>query len=336
MKAILLNRHATIEEHPLEICDIPRPNPCEDEMLIRISACGLCHTDLDEIEGRLEPAMMPVVPGHQVVGRVEQPATAAPRFQAGDRVGVTWLYSSCGTCEFCTSGRENLCSAAKWTGKDANGGYAEYMVVPEHFAHPLPSGLSDVQIAPLLCAGVIGYRTVHLANIENGQKIGLFGFGASAHIVIQVVRHLYPDSSVFVFTRSRSHQNLALDLGAEWAGSPNQTPPARIHRAMDFTPVGQTVPVALSVLEKGGRLVINAIRKITSIPEFDYAERLWGEREIKSVANVTRADAEQFLPLAARIPIRPTVETFAFQVVNDALMKLKHSQVCGAAVLCVD
>ncbi len=333
MKAILLRAHGPIEDEPLELAELEDPIPDGKQILIRISVCGLCHTDLDEIEGRLEPKVMPIVLGHQIVGTVAGRGADARRFQTGQRVGVTWFYSSCGLCSFCQSGRENLCAKALWTGKDVNGGYAEYMIVPEDSAHVLPDSVPDVQAAPLLCAGVIGYRTVRLAEITNGQTVGLFGFGASAHIVIQVVRYLYPDSPVFVFTRSGDHQHLARYLGAAWVGLPDDRPPVEISRAMDFTPAGRSVPTALEVMERGGRLVINAIRKTTPVPELDYARHLWHEREIKSVANVTRRDAEEFLALAGSIPIRPEVRQFAFEQVNEALVLLKQSRINGAAVL---
>ena len=327
------NEQPPIEEKPLELVDMPIPTPTENQILAKVSVCGLCHTDLDEIEGRLPPSKLPIVPGHQVVATVADKGRAVSKFKVGDRVGITWLYSSCGSCSFCRSGNENLCDKAEWTGKDADGGYAEYMVIGQDFAYPLPAEFSDSCAAPLLCAGVIGYRTVKLAEITDGQTVGLFGFGASAHIVIQIIKYKYPNSSVFVFTRSREHRQLAQKLGADWTGSPQQQPPAKLHRALDFTPVGESVRSALAVLDKGGRLVINAIRKQTLVPTLDYAEHLWLEKEIKSVANVTRQDAEQFLPLAAQIPIIPQVEEFELSRANEALILLKHSKLRAAAVL---
>lgn len=333
MKAIALGRIAPIEEAPLTEMELPTPVPNNDEVLVKVSVCGLCHTDLDEIEGRLVPSTLPVVPGHQVVGTVVQQGPAAAVHEIGARVGVTWLYSSCGTCPFCQSGRENLCDRARWTGKDANGGYAEYMVVRQDFAHPIPPAFSDVQAAPLLCAGVIGYRAIRLAEISDGQTIGLFGFGASAHIVIQLLRHRFPSSDVFVFTRADEHKALARRLGAAWTGSAADEPPGRLDRAIDFTPVGETVRQALSVLNKGGRLVINAIRKVTPVPELIYDRHLWDEKEIKSVANVTRDDAREFLSLATAIPLHPTVEEIAPKDINETLLRLKLGNVRAAAAI---
>lgn len=333
MRAILLPRTAPIEEAPLVEAELPTPTPKNDEVLVKVSVCGLCHTDLDEIEGRLAPPQLPVVLGHQVVGTVAEKGKAATRHCIGDRVGITWLYATCGQCPFCRTDRENLCEQARWTGLDANGGYAEYMVVREDFAHPIPSTFSDTQAAPLLCAGVIGYRAVRLSNIADGQTVGLFGFGASAHIVIQILRHKFPQCAVFVFTRGSEHKALARRLGAAWTGSPDDVPPARIDRAIDFTPVGEAVRNALAVLNRGGRLVINAIRKTTPIPPLAYDECLWHEKEIKSVANVTRQDVRELLPLAARIPIRPGVTPFEPRQVNDALCLLKQGSIEAAAVL---
>ncbi len=333
MKAIVLPQTAPIEDQPLIETELPTPTPENDEILVKVSVCGLCHTDLDEIEGRLRPGMLPVVLGHQVVGTVEQKGPGATRHEIGSRVGVTWLYSSCGACRFCKTGRENLCDQARWTGKDANGGYAEYMVVGQDFAYPIPPAFSDLQAAPLLCAGVIGYRAIRLSDTSDGQTVGLFGFGASAHIVIQLIRHQFPNSDVFVFTRGDAHKELARELGAAWAGSATEEPPARLDRAIDFTPVGETVRQALSVLNKGGRVVINAIRKVSPVPELVYDRYLWDEKEIKSVANVTRRDATEFLPLAAEIPLRPTVEEVAPETVNQTLLRLKEGKLKAAAAL---
>jgi len=333
MKAIVLAKQSPIEEKPLELADLPIPTPANNQILIKVSACGLCHTDLDEIEGRLKPIRLPIVLGHQVVGTVTDKGKAVTKFEIEDRVGITWLYSSCGKCNFCRRGEENLCDQAKWTGKDVNGGYAEYMVISEDFAYSLPEKFSDSQAAPLLCAGVIGYRAVKLAKITDGQIIGLFGFGASAHIVIQIIKHKFPTSPVFVFTRSAEHRELAKSLGAAWTGLPAGQPPAKISRAIDFTPVGESIRSALLVMDKGSRLVINAIRKITPVPQLDYAKHLWLEKEIKSVANVTRRDAGEFLPLAAQIPIVPQVEEFELARANEALISLKQSKILASAVL---
>ena len=333
MKAMVLKKPSVVEEKPLELTDLPIPEPADNQILVKVLVCGACHTDLDEVEGRLMPSTLPIVPGHQVVGTVAQKGKAVTKFETGDRVGITWLYSACGNCSFCQVGNENLCEQAKWTGKDANGGYAEYMVVCEDYAYLLPEVFSDSQAAPLLCAGVIGYRTVRLAEIIDGQVIGLYGFGASAHIVIQVIKCKFPNSPVFVFTKTAEHAQLAKKLGAAWTGRSGDKPPEKLNKAMDFTPVGECVRDALGVLDRGGRLVINAIRKETRVPALDYAEYLWLEKEIKSVANVTRADAEEFLPLAAQIPIVPTVEEFALEQANEVLLSIKHSKVRAAAVL---
>ncbi len=333
MKAMILTRSAPIEDKPLSMVDLPTPEPQDNQILIKVSVCGACHTDLDEAEGRLKPARYPMVPGHQVVGIVAEKGKAVTKFNLGDRVGVTWLYWACGKCKFCQTGQENLCNDAKWTGKDANGGYAEYMVISEDFAYNIPERFSDAEAAPLLCAGVIGYRTLRLAEITDGQTIGLFGFGASAHIVIQIIRHKFPNSPVFVFTKTAEHTRLAESLGAVWTGRSGDRPPAKLNKVMDFTPVGECVRDALAVLDRGGRLVINAIRKETAVPALDYAEYLWLEREIKSVANVTRRDAEEFLPLAVQIPIVPTIEEFPLARANDVLLAIKHSKLRAAGVL---
>lgn len=333
MKSMLLTKTGPIENSYLELADIPEPQPNDKEILVKVSVCGACHTDLDEAEGRLVPSQMPIVPGHQVVGMVAKKGDKVSRFNIGDRVGITWLYWACGECEFCRSGQENLCANAKWTGKDANGGYAEYMTIEEDFAHPLPEQFTNEQAAPLLCAGVIGYRTLRLADVQDGQTIGLYGFGACAHILIQVIKHQFPNSPIYVFTKTEHHGQLAKKLGADWTGLSGDIPPKRVQKAMDFTPVGECVRDALAVLERGGRLIINAIRKETSVPALQYDTYLWHEKEIKSVANVTKADAEQFLPIAAAIGIKPTIEEFPLEAANDVLVKIKHSQLKAAAVL---
>jgi propanol-preferring alcohol dehydrogenase len=333
MKAMVINGISPIEANPLEVADLPIPSPGDKQILVKISVCGICHTDLDEIEGRLKPAKLPIVPGHQVVGIVADIGKAVTKFNIGDRIGITWLYSSCGRCNFCQRGNENLCDRAAWTGKDVNGGYTEYMVITEDYAHRIPERFSDTQAAPLLCAGVIGYRTLRLAEITDGQTIGLFGFGACAHIVIQIIKYKFPNSAVFVFTKAAEHAELAKSLGAVWTGRSGDRPPAKLDRVLDFTPAGECVRDALEVLNKGGRLIINAIRKETAVPKLDYTEHLWLEKEIKSVANVTRKDAEEFLPLAAQIPIVPTIEEFPLARANEALSRLKHSKLRAAAVL---
>jgi propanol-preferring alcohol dehydrogenase len=328
MKAMVLKKPG----QPLTLEELPVPKPKDNEILIKVSVCGACHTDLDEAEGRL-PTKLPVVPGHQVVGIVSQSGKQVKKYKVGDRVGATWLYSSCGNCAFCKTGMENLCENAKWTGKDADGGYAEYMVIGEDYAYPIPKQFTDSQAAPLLCAGVIGYRTFRLAEIKKGETIGLYGFGASAHIVIQIIKHKFPDNPVYAFTKTGGHAELAKSLGATWMGLSGQTPPVKLDKIMDFTPVGECVRDALKNLNRGGRLVINAIRKETPIPAMDYAEYLWLEKEIKSVANVTRRDAEEFLPLAAQIPIVPTIEEFPLEQANEVLLRIKQSKLKAAGVL---
>ena len=333
MKAMILDRPAPIESSVLKLADLPTPTPGDREILVKVSVCGACHTDLDEVEGRLTPTKSPIVPGHQAVGTVVGKGKAVTKFSLGDRVGITWLFSSCGQCKFCRTGSENLCEQAKWTGKDANGGYAEFTVIGQDFAYPIPGRFSDSQAAPLLCAGVIGYRTLRLADITDGQRIGLFGFGASAHIVIQIIKHRFPNSSVFVFTKTAQHAELARSLGAVWTGFSGDRPGVKLDKIIDFTPAGECVRDALGVLERGGRLVINAIRKETPVPPLDYARYLWLEKEIKSVANVTRKDAQEFLPLAAEIPIVPTVEEFPLEQANEVLCSIKSSRLRAAAVL---
>jgi len=333
MRAIILDKQSPIEEKPLKAADLPIPTPDDNQILVKVSVCGACHTDLDEAEGRLKPTKSPIVPGHQVVGKVAEKGKDVTKFKIGDRVGITWLYSACGKCDFCETGNENLCNQAKWTGKDANGGYAEFTVIGEDFAYHIPKEFSDSQAAPLLCAGVIGYRTLRLADVIDGQKIGLFGFGASAHIVIQIIKYKFPHSPVYAFTKTAGHAELAKSLGAVWTGRSGDRPPEKLNKIMDFTPVGECVRDALSVLERGGRLIINAIRKETPVPPLEYEKYLWLEKEIKSVANVTRRDAEEFLPLAAQIPITPTIEEFPLSQANEVLRSIKHSRLRAAAVL---
>ena len=327
------NLHLPLKKEPLDFVDLPVPAPGPKEVLLEISACGVCHTEIDEIEGRLMPPRFPVIPGHEIVGRVRSLGTGADRWMPGDRLGVAWIHSSCGLCRFCQRGNENLCDQFKATGLDANGGYARYTVVPQDFAYPIPAKFADSQAAPLLCAGVIGYRALRLSGSKHGDALGLYGFGASAHIAVQVAKHW--GITVFVFTREgqRAHQDLARQLGADWVGVTGEEPPRKLRSAIDFTPVGEPVKEALKVLEKGGRVVINAIRKINPIPELDYAKYVWHEREIKSVANVTRKDAMEFLPLAAEIGIKAEVQEFELRDANRALGLLKQGKVHGAAVL---
>jgi propanol-preferring alcohol dehydrogenase len=341
MKAQLLKHTAPIDKMPLEMVEIPIPQPKPGEILVKVSACGVCHTELDEIEGRLPPKL-PVILGHEIIGRVEKLGAGANKFKTGDRVGIAWIHSACGKCQFCRSGRENLCPDFKGTGCQADGGYAQYTVVAEDFAYPIPARFTDSQAAPLLCAGAIGYRALKLTTLQDGQVLGLFGFGASAHIVIQMAKYKYPGGKVFVFTRpgQKEHQALARKLGADWTGATGETPPQKLDCAIDFTPAWGPIVAALRALENGGRLVINAIRKEEtdkdSLLELDYSEHLWCEKEIKSVANITRQDAREFLPLAAEIPIIPEVQEFRLEEANQALVLLKKGKIQGAAVLRID
>lgn len=341
MKAQILKHIAPIGKMPLELVEMPTPPPKPGEILVKVAACGVCHTELDEIEGRLQPKL-PVILGHEIIGRVEKLGQGAKKFSVGDRVGIAWIHSACGKCQFCRSGRENLCPDFQGTGCQADGGYAQYTVVSEDFAYPIPTRFTDSQAAPLLCAGAIGYRALKLTTLEDRQVLGLFGFGASAHIVIQMAKYKYPNGRVFVFTRpgQKEHQTLAKKLGADWTGATGETPPARLNCAIDFTPVWRPIVEALRVLENGGQLVINAIRKEEvdkdALLELDYSTHLWSEKEIKSVANITRQDAKEFLPLAAEIPIIPEVQEFKLEEANKALVLLKQGKIQGAAVLRID
>ena len=322
---------------PLELLDMPVPVPGEGEILLRVSACGICHTELDEIEGRTPPPSFPIVLGHQVVGRVAGMGKKAGRFKIGDRVGVGWIFSACGRCSACLEGNENVCDHFRATGRDANGGYAEFMTVPEDFSYPIPPVFSDAEAAPLLCAGAIGHRSLRLTNLKDGQNLGLTGFGASAHLVLKVVRHRYPHSNVFVFARSEREQGFARELGAVWAGNTEDEPPESLHAVIDTTPAWKPVVEALKNLFPGGRLVINAIRKEEGDKDYllklDYPAHLWLEKEIKSVANVARRDISEFLELAAAIPVRPEVQEFALKDANRALTELKEARIRGAKVL---
>ena len=332
IKAQILNALGPVEDRRLSLVDRPVPEPGAGQILVRVSACGVCHTEIDEIEGRLRPRL-PIVPGHQIVGRVERLGPGASSFRVGDRVGIAWIGWACGQCAACRSEHENLCPNARWTGKDEDGGYAEYVVADAAFAYPIPDAFSDVEAAPLLCAGVIGYRALRLSQLSDGQTLALYGFGASAHIVIQVAKHRFPASKVAVFTRGEAHRALARRLGADWAGGSRETPPWPVDRAIDFTPIGSTIREALGLLAPAGRLVVNAIRKRDPVPELDYAEHVWLEKELTSTANVTRRDAQEFLPLAAEIPIVPEVRTFGLEEANEALVLVKQGKIDAAAVL---
>ncbi len=325
--------------NPLQLATLPDPVPGLGEILVRVAACGVCHTELDEIEGRTPPPRLPIVLGHQVVGRVTALGPGVRVFRIGERVGVAWIYSACGQCEYCRSGQENLCPEFRATGRDANGGYAELMVVPERFAYCIPDVFTDAQAAPLLCAGAIGYRSLRLSGLQDGQNLGLTGFGASAHLVLKMARHRYPSSRVFVFSRTAAEQDFARELGAAWAGDTTDTAPEALHCIIDTTPVWRPIVEALRNLAPSGRLVINAIRKEDHDKEallgLDYPVHLWQEREIKSVANVARADVSEFLALAAEISIVPEVQEYALEDANRALVDLKARRIRGAKVLSV-
>jgi propanol-preferring alcohol dehydrogenase len=339
MKAMLLRRLTDVRDNPqpLSLETIPDPEPAEGEVQVRVSVCAVCHTELDEIEGRTPPPRLPVVPGHQIVGTVSAVGAGVEERTAGERVGVAWVWHTCGRCRYCQSGLENLCPDFMATGRDADGGYAESMTVPADFAIPIPEGLADVQAAPLLCAGAIGYRSLHLAGIADGDRLGLTGFGASAHLVLQLARHQMPETRVHVFARSPEQRAFALELGAAWAGDTQDVPPEPLDAVIDTTPVWMPVVEALKRLAPGGRLVINAIRKEDAdqdrLLELDYAEHLWLEKEVKSVANVTRRDVREFLSVAAEIGIDPQVEEFALADANRALVELRIGGGRGAKVL---
>lgn len=327
MKAAVLHARAPIESNPLRFEDVPTPEPREGEILIRVHACGVCRTDLHVIEGELPVLKSPIIPGHQVVGVVER--SMGSRLQPGDRVGVPWLHSTDGTCEYCRSGKENLCDAATFTGHTVDGGYAEYIVAREDFVYKLPEGFSDLQAAPLLCAGIIGFRCLRISEIENGQTLGFYGFGAAAHVAIQVAR--FWGARVYAFTRDVRHQKLALELGAEWAGAGDAESPAKLNAAIIFAPAGELVPAALRNMKKGGTVVLGGIH-MSPIPSFDY-NLLYQERIIRSVANNTREDGRDFLRIAAEIPIHTTVTSYPLRDANRALNDLKSDRVNGAAIL---
>lgn len=341
MKAMVLNEICDLTQtrEPLQLKEVPKPKPGKNELLVKVNACGVCHTELDEIEGRTPPPIFPMILGHQVVGTVEQ-APSNGAHKPGDRVGIAWIFSSCGMCEYCISGNENLCSEFRATGRDANGGYAEYMTVPEKFAFPIPDIFTDAEAAPLLCAGAIGYRSMALTNLSDGQTLGLTGFGASAHLVLKMVRHKYPNSRVYVFARSEKEREFALELDAVWAGDTEDECPEKLHAIIDTTPVWKPIVEALKNLRPGGRLVINAIRKEdfdkNYLQQLDYPSHLWMEKEIKSVANVARSDVSEFLNLAAEIPIKPEVQLYRLEEANKALLELKERKIRGAKVLVVD
>jgi propanol-preferring alcohol dehydrogenase len=339
MKAAILEKITSLKENkqPLKMVELPKPVFGAGEILVKISACGICHTELDEIEGRTPPARLPVIPGHQAVGIVADRGKLARKFKIGDRVGIGWINYACGWCPACISENENLCSDFRATGRDVHGGYAEYLAIAEGFAFAIPDVFSDVQAAPLLCAGAIGYRSLRLANLADGQRLGLAGFGASAHLVLKMVRYRYPHTKIFVFARNKDEQSFARELGAVWAGDISAESPKKLNAIIDTTPVWKTIVEALKNLEPAGRLIINAIRKEDRdknyLMQLDYGNHLWLEKEIKSVANVTRRDIEEFLTLAALIPIIPEVEEYPLDEANRALVELKEGNIRGAKVL---
>jgi alcohol dehydrogenase, propanol-preferring len=329
MKACLLRTPTRIEQNPLEFTDYPTPAPGRGELLIRIHVCGVCRTDLHVIEGELPRKKMPIIPGHQVVGPVESLGEGAGRIAKGTRVGVAWLHKTDGTCEYCLRGEENLCDAPLFTGYSVDGGYADWIVAPESFVYPIPEGFADEQAAPLLCAGIIGYRCLRMAEVTRGAKLGFYGFGAAAHVAIQVAR--YWGADVFASTRDLRHQKLAMELGAKWAGGTLDGPPEKLDAAIVFAPAGEIVPAALKALRKGGRLILGGIH-MSDIPSFPY-DLLYEERMIRSVANNTRRDGHEFLALAAAIPIHTHVQVFPLSEANRALNALKNDAISGAAVL---
>jgi alcohol dehydrogenase, propanol-preferring len=332
MKACVLPKPAPIEKNPLEYAEVPTPQPAKGEVLVRIHYCGVCRTDLHVIEGELPPRKSPVIPGHQVVGEVEGLGESAHRFRIGARVGVAWLNRTDGVCEYCRSGAENLCDNPAFTGYTVDGGYAEHIVAPEDFVYPLPDAFPSEQAAPLLCAGIIGFRSLRLSGIKPGGRLGFYGFGAAAHVAIQVAR--YWNVEVYACTRDVRHQRLALELGAKWAGGTFAEPPVKLDAAIVFAPAGEIVPAALKALRKGGELVLGGIH-MSPIPSFDY-DLLYQERRIRSVANNTRRDGEDFLRVAAEIPIRSHVQLFSLREANRALNALKNDAIPGAAVLRIE
>ena len=333
MKAMVLSRLVSLdhEDAPLDLIDIPVPEPKSGEVRLKVSTCGVCHTELDEIEGRTAPPKLPVVLGHEVIGHVDKLGENVSKLKEGDRVGVGWIHSSSGEKD------ENISADFQATGRDVNGGYAEYMTVPEDYAYPIPVVFSDAQAAPLLCAGGVGYRALKLTGLQDGERLGLTGFGGSAHLVLQLARHLYPNTDTYVFARDKAACDFALELGAVWAGDTEERAPQPLQAIIDTTPAWKPVVEALANLRVGGRLVINAIRKEENDKDYllslSYHEHLWLEKEIKSVANVTRQDIAEFLPIAAEIPIKPEVQTYPLEEANKALLELKRSPVRGAKVL---
>ncbi len=328
MKAAILNGPKEVRQRPLQIAEVAKPQVTAGHVLLRVRACGVCRTDLHIVEGELLPERKPLVPGHQIVGEIVDGATDA--LPLGMRVGVSWLGGVDGVCSYCRRGLENLCDTPVFTGYTVDGGYAEYALARADFVFPLPAALDDLHAAPLLCAGIIGFRSIRVAGVERGERVGLFGFGASAHLALPVLRHW--SCQVFVSTRGASHRKLAESLGADWVGDESQRPPVELDRAITFAPSGDVVVAALGSLRKGGVVAINAIH-LDRIPEFDYDRLLWGERQIRSVANMTRQDARDFLQLAAEIPLQPKATRFSLEQANEALIALKNDAIDGAAVI---
>jgi propanol-preferring alcohol dehydrogenase len=345
MKAMLLREIAPIAKNPspLSLADLPEPGVNEGEVLLRVTRCGVCHTELDEIEGRTSPPRLPVILGHQVVGSVESDGLLssmqeqAPTLHKGQRVGVAWIASACGQCNFCKSGQENLCPDFQAPGRDINGGYADYMKVRADFVHPIPDPISDSEAAPLLCAGAVGYRALKLCNLQDGQALGLMGFGGSNHIVLKAAKYKYPKTQIFVFSRNPEEREFALSLGAVWAGAIDQVPAEALDAIIDTTPVWGPISEAMKRLGPGGRLIVNAIRKEETdkdvLLKMDYPSQLWMEKEIKSVANVTRADVREFLQLASEANIKPEFQEYELKDANQALLEMKQGKIRGAKVL---
>lgn len=330
MRAMVLEHPRPAEENPLDLRDVPAPDPGPGEIRIRVRACAICRTDLHIAEGDLKLKKSPIVPGHQIVGVVDARGRGVQNLREGDRVGVAWVQSTCGECHYCRKNLENLCDRARFTGWDVDGGFAEFALAPESFAYPLPKGFADLQAAPLLCAGIVGYRSFRLSGAQRGDRVGLYGFGASAHIILQVARHA--GCEVYVFTRTEGHQQQARQMGAEWVGRAEETPPEKLDAAVIFAPVGSLVLEALRVLRKGGTVSLADIT-MSPIPSIDYDRLLYHERVIRSVANATRQDAREFLRIAAEIPVRTEIETFRLEDANQALQAVKRSAIRGAAVL---
>jgi len=329
MRAMQLRQPTPVSEEPLAATEVELPRPGPHQVRLKIHTCGICHTDLHIVEGDLELPRLPIIPGHQIVGIVEAAGEGATRHRIGDRLGVPWLHETCGQCRYCRADKENLCENIRFTGLHANGGFTEYVVVGEKFAYPIPDIFSDVEAAPLLCAGIVGYRSLRLSQVQPGQRLGLYGFGASAHLIIQVARHW--KCEVFVFTRSEEHRKLARSLGAVWTGGAEDDPGALMDSSIIFAPAGWLVPAALRCLDRGGTLALGGIH-MSPIPEMAY-DLLWHERTIRSVANSTRQDALDFLEVAAEIPVKTETETFSLDQANEALLRLKRSEINGAGVL---